>query len=134
DKVVGVTQYCDFPEEARTRAVVGGFSGATISMEIIRSLEPDLVILSAYMHARVVSLLDELGIPCFAVEPEDFNQVYETIACLGEICGCADGAAKVITEMRGKIALVRQKTEGRKRPDVFWLLNQNPLMTAGFGT
>ena len=134
EKVVGVTQYCDYPIEAKTRAVVGGFSGATVSMEIIRSLEADLVILSADMHARVVSLLDELGIPSFAVEPGNFSEVYDTIALLGDICGCADGAAKVIAEMKGKIAAVGQRIQGRERPAVFWLLNIDPIMTAGQDT
>jgi iron complex transport system substrate-binding protein len=134
EKVVGVTQYCDFPMEAKTRTAVGGFSGATVSMEIIRSLEVDLVILSADMHARVVSLLDGLGISSFAVEPENFSQVYDTIALLGEICGCADGAAKVIAEIQGKIAAVVRRFQGRERPAVFWLLSLDPLMTAGQGT
>jgi iron complex transport system substrate-binding protein len=134
EKVVGVTQYCDFPMEAKTRAVVGGFSGATVSMEIIRSLEADLVIVSADMHARVVSLLDELGISSFAVEPDNFSHVYDTIALLGEICGCSDGAVKVIAEMQGKIAAVGRRVQGRERLAVFWLLSLDPLMTAGQDT
>jgi len=134
EKVVGVTEYCDYPMEARTRTVVGGFSGATISMEIIRSLQTDLVIVSADMHARVVALLDELGISSFAIEPENFSQVYDTIALLGDICGYADGAAKVIAEMQEKISAVGQRVQGRERPAVFWLLNLDPIMTAGQGT
>jgi iron complex transport system substrate-binding protein len=134
EKVVGVTQYCDYPIEAKTRAVVGGFSGATVSIEEIRSLQADLVIFSADMHARVVSLLDELGIPSFAVEPGNFSEVYDTIALLGGICGCADGAAKVIAEMQERIARVGQKMQGREKPEVFWLLNFDPIMTAGQDT
>jgi iron complex transport system substrate-binding protein len=131
EKVTGVTQYCDYPGEAKTRTVAGGFSGATVSIEIIRSLEADLVILSVEMQARVVSLLDELGIPSFAIEPGNFSQVYDTIALLGEICGYTDGAAKVIAEMQRKIAAVGHRLQGRERPAVFWLLSENPLMTAG---
>jgi len=134
EKVVGVTEYCDYPMEAKTRTVVGGFSGATVSMEIIRSLQADLVIVSADMHARVVALLDELGIPSFAIEPENFSQVYGTISLLGGICGYADGAARVIAEMRGKISAVGQRVQGRERPLVFWLLNLDPIMTVGQGT
>jgi iron complex transport system substrate-binding protein len=134
EKVAGVTKYRDFPAEAKSRTVVGEFSGATVSTEIIRSLEADLVIVSAEMHARVVSLLDEVGIPSFAIEPENFSQVYDTIARLGDICGYADGAAKVIAEMRGKIARVEQRTKGREKPAVFWLLNLDPVMTAGRNT
>ncbi|MCL2130692.1 MAG: ABC transporter substrate-binding protein, partial [Treponema sp.] len=87
EQVVGVTQYCDYPEEAKSRTSVGGFSGASMSLEIIRDLAPDLVVLSADMHGRIILLLDELGIPSFAVEPGNFLEVYNVISTLGEICG-----------------------------------------------
>ena len=134
EKVVGVTQYCDYPPEARTRTQVGGFSGATVSVEQVRSLKPDLVILSAEMHARIVSLLDDLGIPSYAAEPRNFSQVYATIELMGEITGCRDGAEKIITVMKGKIAMVEDYVRGRERPGVFWILNEDPLMTAGAET
>ena len=131
EKVVGVTQFCDYPAEAASRISVGGFSGATMSLEQILALKPDLVFLSADMHARIVPLLDELAIPCFAVEPENFSEVYGTINRLGEICGCLDNAGRVVEEMRRKIAGARELIKGREKPWVFWLLNENPLMTAG---
>ena len=134
EKVVGVTQYCDYPPEAKTRTQVGGFSGATVSMEQVRFLKPDLVILSADMHARIVSLLDELGIPSYAAEPRNFSQVYSTIELMGEITGFQDGAEKIIDEMKEKIAMVESIVSGRERPGVFWILNEDPLMTAGAET
>ena len=134
DKVVGVTKYCDYPPEARSRTSVGGFSGATVSVEQIRALEPDLVILSADMHARIVSLLDGLDISSFAVEPRDFSQVYETIAIMGEITGCVPGARKVIADMKEKIARVENQVRSHQRPAVFWILSREPLMSAGGGT
>ena len=134
DRVVGVTQYCDYPPEAKTRTIVGGFSGATVSMEQIRVLEPDLVILSADMHSRIVSLLDGLGISSFAVEPRSFSQIYETISLIGEITGCGPGAEQVIAEMKGKIARAGERIQGRERPGVFWVLGEDPLMTVGAET
>ena len=134
DSVAGVTDYCDFPPEARERVSVGGFSGATVSVEQIRVINPDLVILSADMHARIVFLLDELGIPSFAVEPRNFSQVYDLVSLLGEICGCAAGAEGVIAEMKGKIVGLEERLRGRGRPAVFWLLGEDPLMSVGAGT
>jgi len=131
ERVVGVTRYCDYPPEAGTRTSVGGFSGATVSMEQIHSLEPDLVILSADMHSRIVTLLDELGIQSFAVEPRNFSQVYLTIAVIGEISGCKAGAEEVIASMKEKIFGVEERIRQSERPGVFWVLSEEPLMTAG---
>jgi len=131
DRVVGVTQYCDYPPEAATRTKVGGFSGATVSMEQIRLLNPDLVILSAEMHSRIVSLLDDLGIPSFAVEPRNFSEVYDVIALLGDVTGFSDGAEKVIAGMKSRIAAVEDQVRGTDQKSVFWILGTDPLMTAG---
>jgi len=134
ERVVGVTQYCDYPAEARTRTSVGGFSGATMSLEQIRVLRPDLVFLSADMHSRIVSLLNELGLPSFAVEPRNFSQVCSVIELVGELTGCGPGASRVIEEMKRKIAGVEERISGRAPPGVFWVLSEDPLMTAGQNT
>ena len=131
EKVAGVTAYCDYPPEALARPSVGGFSGATISMEQIRALKPDLVLLSADMHVRVVSLLDALGIPSFALEPLNFGEVYETIALIGKLSGCGEKAEEVISEMKRKISGVGERVGRREPIDVFWVLSDDPLITAG---
>ena len=131
EKVAGVTEYCDYPPEALARPSVGGFSGATISMEQIRVLRPDLVLLSADMHIRVVSLLDALDIPSFALEPFNFREVYETIALIGKLSGCDEKAEEVISEMKRKISGVEERIGGQEPVNVFWVLSEDPLITAG---
>ena len=131
DLVVGVTQYCDYPPEARSRTSVGGFAGATMSMEQIRVLRPDLVFISEDMHGRILSLLDELGIASFAVEPRNFSEVYDTILQIGEVTGFLSGAELLVTQMQEKIAFAVEQVQGKGRPAVFWLLAENPLMSAG---
>ena len=134
EKVVGVTEYCDYPAEAGERTSVGGFSGATVSVEQIRLLNPDMVLLSADMHERITALLDELRITSFAVEPKNFSQVYDVIALLGEMTGCTAGAGEVIAGMKSKIAGVEERIQGREKPGVFWMLSEDPLMSVGAET
>ena len=129
--LVGVTEHCNYPDEARALASVGGFAGITVSVEQILALNPDLVILSADMHARIVMLLDNLGIPSFAVEPGNFYEVYKVISLLGELSGFEAGAEKVIADMKERIAAVRESLRGRPEPTVLWVLSEEPLMSAG---
>jgi len=49
DKVVGVTDYCNYPPEAAEKDSVGGFDKPNI--EVILTLEPDLV-LAGSLHDR----------------------------------------------------------------------------------
>lgn len=134
DKVVGVTRYCDYPPEALNRTSAGGFAGATVSIEQIQLLQPDLVMLSVDMHERIVALLDSLNIPSFAVEPRNFSQVFETIEVLGSLTGFESGAEKVISEMKLKLERVEERIRGLEPVSVFWLLWQDPLMSAGANT
>src|SRR5206468_4105620 len=50
DAVVGVTRYCNFPEAAKTRTIVGGFADPDV--ERIVALGPDLVIATADTTSR----------------------------------------------------------------------------------
>jgi iron complex transport system substrate-binding protein len=126
-----VTEFCDYPPEAKTRTVVGGFSGATVSVERIVALKSDLVLVSGEMHGRIVSLLDAVGIRSFALEPKTFAEVYADILTVGRLTGCEDGAERVVASMRGRIDAVKAKAMGGSRPSVFWELWPDPLMSAG---
>ena len=134
EKLVGVTQHCYYPPQARTITSIGGFSGATMSVEQIRVLNPDLVFISEDMHGRILSLLDELQINSFAVEPRSFEEVFDTINMIGAVTGFQQSAQQLINGMKDKISLIEENIQGRQRPTVFWLLEENPLMTAGGGT
>jgi iron complex transport system substrate-binding protein len=134
DKVVGVTAWCDYPPEALDRTKVGGFSGIQVSIEQIAALGPDLVILSADMHGRVAGLLEGLSIPSFAVEPRSFDGLYETVAILGRLTGCEEGAAAVIGTMKDKIALAAARPADAPRPLVYWELSGDPLIAVGGGS
>ncbi|HJK00853.1 MAG TPA: helical backbone metal receptor, partial [Methanocorpusculum sp.] len=42
DKVVGVTEYCNYPAEAQTKSIIGGIS--SINIEKIVALNPDIIL------------------------------------------------------------------------------------------
>jgi len=131
DQVVGVTEFCNYPAAALSKTKVGGFSGATISVEQIVALKPDLVILSASMHAKLIPLLDQVNIVSFAVEPASFADVYRDIQNLGKLTGHEKEAAAVVTNMKNRIAAVQKLPAPKSSPRVFWELWDDPLMTAG---
>ncbi|MDR2607040.1 MAG: ABC transporter substrate-binding protein [Treponema sp.] len=134
DRVAAVTEYCNYPPEALEKPKAGGFSGASVSIETVTALKPDLVLLSGDMHARIRGMLEELSIPCFAVEPRNFEETYAAIETIGRLSGCVEGAEKVIEEMKSKIALAAEKIPDGKKPKVYWELSADPMMSTGGGT
>lgn len=134
DLVVGVTQYCNYPPEAQSRTAVGGFSGITVNMETIARVKPDMVILSGSMHERLIPLLERLSIPAFAVEPQHFEEVYQTIETIGRLTGNLRGAGMVVSGMKEKISRAEARRGNRERPGIFWELSDEPLITTGGNT
>jgi iron complex transport system substrate-binding protein len=133
-QLVGVTDYCNYPPETARIPKVGGFSGVAVNVERLAALRPDLVIVSGDMHGRIITMLDRLSINNFAVEPRNFNEVYQTIENLGLLTGNGNAAREVTALMRAKIGRAEALRGGRERPGVFWELTDEPLMTAGGNT
>ncbi len=44
DRIVGVTSFCDYPEEAKKKPKIGGMSNP--SLEAIITMKPDLVVMT----------------------------------------------------------------------------------------
>ena len=134
DNIVGVTEYCNYPDEANRIEKVGGFSGATISIEKIISLKPDIVFVSADMHFRIIELLNQSGIVSFALEPKNLEDIFMSIQTIGLLTGHENGAAETISFMREKLDRAASLSAGKERVSVFWEIWNDPLMTAGSNT
>jgi len=132
--IVGVTQYCNYPQQAISLPKVGEFSGITINLESIVRLRPDVVILSGFMHERLIPLLERLSISVFAVEPKNFEEVYQTIETLGKLTAKVREANIVINNMKEKIRRAEAMRGNRDRPGIFWELSDEPLITTGAST
>jgi iron complex transport system substrate-binding protein len=134
EQVVGVTTYCNYPQEAQTREQIGGFSVETISVETIIALEPDLVLSAGRIHETVSDALERAGITVYAVGAETFDQVYASIEAIGQITGHDEEANNLVAQMKERMAAVESVVAGipdEERPTVFWETWDDPLMTAG---
>jgi iron complex transport system substrate-binding protein len=133
-QVVGVTSYCDYPREAATREIIGGFSSKTISLETIISLNPDLVIAGVSAHQPIADVLEKSGIAVLLVEPKSISDITNLIEELSIITGHEEQGKAVAEDIRLRMAAVKSKLEllgetGRVR--VFYEVWDAPLMTAG---
>jgi iron complex transport system substrate-binding protein len=135
DKVVGVTTYDDYPEEAKTKEKVGDF--AKPNVEKILSLQPDLVLATGGLHAGLVENLDKLGKAVFVVDSKGIEGIFSSIEKIGKATDAIAEARALNSKLRGKIEKIRAKTaklSPEERPRVFYELYSDPLMSAGPGT
>ena len=134
DKVVGDTEYCDYPEAAKTKPKVGGFS--TVDLEKVVSLRPDLVLATQIHNKTVIPALENLEIIVVALAPHSLNEVLSSIALAGKITGQDKEAGEVVNDMNTRIKEITDKTQKLPpghRPKVFYVTWHDPLWTAGPG-
>jgi iron complex transport system substrate-binding protein len=134
EKVIGLTEFCNYPEETKDVEKIGGFSGASVSIEKIILLQPDIVFVSADMHFRIIDLLNQVGIKSFSLEPKNMEDIFSSITMIGQLTDCEDGAFKTILQMKKKIEQAKVLSMMKEKVSVFWEIWNNPLMTSGANT
>ncbi len=132
DRVVGRTRYDVAPEVAGAASVGGGLDP---SLETIVALHPDLVVGWANdKRQAVVEKLVALGVPVFSLKTDDTVDVFRNLASLGRLTGRDAAAAAVAAGVRREFDAVRRSVAGRPRPRVFYVVYNDPPMTAGPNT
>lgn len=132
NRVVGRTDFCDYPAEAAKVPSVGGYTQP--SVESIMAVKPDLVIASFGNPKEMVERLRKLGIPVLAYNPQTVNDVLHVIWEIGKVTGAEDQATELISKMRDQIAAIEKLVKNASRPKVFWEVWHDPLSTAGANT
>jgi len=135
DKVMAVSEYCNYPLEAQNKIKIGGFS--TINIEKVVSLKPDLVLATGGVQEAVVEELERLGLTVIALNAKSIEEVFENIRLVGKAAGQLEAARELTTKLEQRTKAVTDKAKDlpdSQRPRVFYEIQYEPLMTAGPGT
>ena len=135
DKLVAVTDYCDYPPEAKEKPSIGGFS--TPNIEEVVAHSPDLILATSIHEKRIIPQLEGREMTVFALNPETLDGVLAAITLVGRVAGKEEEAAKLVAEMQNRIKAVTEKTDSlplEQKPRVFYAVWHDPLMTAGSET
>ena len=131
----GVTEYCDYPPQARLKPKVGGYS--TVSIEAVRKAEPDLVLAATIHLKEVVPLLAGLGYPVLVLEAGTIPGMLKAIALAGRVTGREAQAKELVSSLQKRVAMVTSRVDTLppdKRPKVFYLHESQTWKTFGTKT
>lgn len=122
DKLVGRTDYCDYPSQVSEVESVGSISDADI--EKILSLEPDLVLASTHFSDDAIKQLEDAGVPVlYLYSEEDMNGVYDMIKLVGEAVNCEEAASETVNEMKAKLDYVSARlANADENPTVYYVV------------
>lgn len=102
DRLVGRTDYCNYPEQAEQIASIGGISN--LNVEAVVSLNPDLVISGSMVPEKSVRQLSELGVPVVCViEKKKYEGLYDNILKVASLVGCQERANELVADLRSQL-------------------------------
>jgi iron complex transport system substrate-binding protein len=127
-QVIGVVDYSDYPPEAENLPNVG--SHTRIDLEALVVLKPDLVVTWVSGNpVEQVTMLDQLGMASFAIEPRTFEGVSSVLERLASLAGTESEGYAAATRFRQGIDELAEQYRGREPVRVFYQVWDQPLMT-----
>ncbi|MEA2664121.1 MAG: cobalamin transport system substrate-binding protein [Candidatus Eremiobacteraeota bacterium] len=131
-RVVGVSNYADYPPAARRLPVVASF--ASVDAERIVALRADLV-LGITAQAGIAADLRRTGIPVRLLRDDSLDDVYANLRAVGDLTGTRARAESLVRALRARTAALARTRPARKRPPtVFVVLGTAPIFTVGQGS
>jgi iron complex transport system substrate-binding protein len=131
--VVGVSQYCDYPPEARRLPKIGSF--LTPNIEAIVALCPTLVIgLPTSSDLREIRALQAMGIATLMVNDGSVAAIEASVERIGKAVGHPQAAHDLVGEIRGGIDTVEERLARVQPCRVLMVVGHQPLVAVGPGT
>ena len=133
DRLVGDTDYCDYPADAQKKTKVGG--GISPSLEQIAALHPDIVLVTkGFNRLETVHALDKLGISSYATDPHTVNDIITSLKKLADLLGVPEAGATVSTEMEHQLTILQQRLASSPAKRVLFVVWHQPLISVGKDT
>ena len=130
DRIVGVTDYCNYPPETADKPKVGGYS--TINIEKVLAADPDLVFAATGNTEDVVDRLRALGMTVVTLNPLTVDDVLRDTELVGAATGQEEQAAACVEELQARIVAVTDTTETlAERPSVAHVVWYDPIWVSG---
>ncbi len=138
ESIVGVTTFCDYPEEAKQKPKIGGMSNP--SLEAVVSLKPDIVVMTMDGNPKEFEeRLHSLKVHTYVSHARRLSELPQSIRDLGVALGVRERAdalaAQIAAGIRdssgSKAALVSPPSKPKKILFIVW---PEPLIVAGPGT
>ncbi len=132
DRLVGDTDFCDYPAEAQKKTKVGDTINPSI--EQIAALHPDLVLVTKLNRLETVHSLDTVGIPSYATDPHTVAEIISSSKNLADVLGAPEAGAAVAAEMQHRLADLQARLGALPAKRVLFAVWTEPLISIGKDT
>ena len=143
DRIVGLTENCNYPDDAKNIAKVGKGS---VDINKVVELKPDLIFVNFEAQKHDMERLRRTMLPpaseeaqpaplqVFAVDPHSLKDIYNTISVIGTVTNKEHSAYSLLQKMKRRVEWVEARAKKEKKLKALVLLKKRPLTFAGQGS
>ncbi|MDD2192003.1 MAG: helical backbone metal receptor [Bacteroidales bacterium] len=128
DRLIGRTDFCTYPPQVKNIKSIGGINNA--NLEMIISMQPDLVITSSIFTKKMFETIESSKIPIISFkETNEIEGMYDIIEVLGDILDKKEKASQIISECKTKLREIKTKRQEIKTKKEFRETKKENLKT-----
>jgi iron complex transport system substrate-binding protein len=122
DKIVGVDDYSNYPEGAKTKEKIGSYSKT--NLEKVASLSPDMILAAGITSKDLLTALESRNLTVVVFNPSNLDGVAANMKLLGQIGGVPEKADVAVAEFNKKLEEVAAKVKtASAKPKIFYELD-----------
>ena len=130
DRLVGDTNYCDYPPDAQKKPKVGGVVDP--NLEEIVALRPDLVLVTKDANRlETVRALESVHIPAYATNPHKVAEIITSTEKLADVLNVPAAGKTVAEDMQSRLTALQAKLNGLAPRRVLFVVWTEPLISVG---
>ena len=135
EKVVGITNYCNFPEETKNIEKIGEMT--PLNLEKIISLNPDLILAYPGLQLKEILRLRELDLNVIGLDPLTLEDTFKSVKMIANICGISKNGSLLVDKLTQRVNIIKSKVRNipiSARPKIFVGGDLETIFTPGAGT
>ncbi len=132
-RLVGVTTADNYPQDVDT---IPRFNAVPIDFEMIRTLEPDVVLATDQVNSpKDATMFESLGIPVYFLSFSSLDDIFDAVVTVGSLTGTKRRASDHSTTLRQAVIDLRDRVRAvEQRPRVMFLIGEDKLFGFGKGS
>lgn len=131
DKLIGVTEFCNYPEEATKKDKIGDYNGPNV--EKLIELGASLFI-TDHIADDVKKQLEDANVTVIVLEAKKYGDVFNQVELIGKMLDKYASAESTLIEMQARENYVLKAIKEEKSKRVFYEVWHEPLMSSGPGS
>jgi iron complex transport system substrate-binding protein len=129
-RLVGVTNYCDYPPEARNLPKIGDFISPNV--EAIMAKKPDLVIgVSGATDPQKANEMKRLGLKVVLLSLSSLREILNSMKSIAGLLGSEDAGTKLVSKITAQVEEVEKRVRPAPARRVLLLVGVRPLIAVG---